>query len=55
MKNEELTLKVGEDKVKHMYKSMEFQNDVDASCMRIDTLIPSRSELLHDFGKRDPL
>ena len=56
VKNGELTLRVGEDQVKlNLYKSMEFQNDVNASCMRIDTLIPSRVELLHDFEKRDPL
>ena len=34
---------------------MEFHNDINASCMRINTLIPSRAESLHDFGKRDPL
>ena len=56
VKNTELTLRVGKDQVKfNLYKSMEFQNDVNASFMRIDTLIPSQVELLHDFGKRDPL
>ena len=56
VKNGELTLSVGEDLVKfNLYKSMEFQNDVNASCMMIDTLIPCRAELLHDFRKRDPL
>ena len=56
VKNGELTLSVGEDQVKfNLYKSMEVQNDVNASCMMIDTLIPCRAELLHDFGKRDPL
>ena len=56
VKNGELTLRVGEDQVKfNLYKSMEFQNDVNVSCMRIDTLIPSQVELLHDFGKRDSI
>ena len=56
VKNGELTLRVGEDQVKfNLYKSMEFQNDVNVSCMRIDTLIPSQVELLHAFGKRDSI
>ena len=37
----ELTLRVGKDQVKfNLYKIMEFPSDVNASCMRIDTLIP---------------
>ena len=56
MKNRELTLIVGEDQEKFkLYKSMEFPNDANASCMRIDALIPSRVELLYDFGDRDSL
>ena len=53
VKNGELTLRVGEDEV--LYKSMEFHSDVNASYMRIDTLIPSQDNLLYDFGKRSPL
>ena len=34
---------------------MEFPNDANASCMRIDTLIHSRAGLLYDFGDRDSL
>ena len=56
MKNGELTIRVGEDQVKfNLYKSMEFPNKTNVSCMRIDTLIPSRAELLYDFGDRDSL
>ena len=42
LKSGELTLRVGEYQVKfNLYKSMEFPSDINASCMRIDTLIPS--------------
>ena len=42
VKSGELTLRVGDDEVKfNLYKSMEFPMDENASCMRIDTLIPS--------------
>ena len=42
VKSGELTLRVGEDQVKfNLYKSMEFPSDINASCMRINTLIPS--------------
>ena len=34
---------------------MEFPSDVNAIYMRIDTLIPSQTNLLYDFGKRSPL
>ena len=52
----ELTLRVGEDQVKfNLYKSMEFLSNINASCMRINTLIPSQDDLLYDFGKRSPL
>ena len=42
VKNGELTLRVGEDQVKfNMYENMEFLSAENASCMRIDALIPS--------------
>ena len=42
VKNRELTLRVGEDQVKFdLYKSIEFPSTENASCMRIDALIPS--------------
>ena len=42
LKSRELTLRVGEYQVKfNLYKSMEFPSDINESCMRIDTLIPS--------------
>ena len=34
---------------------MEFLSDLNASCMRIDTLIPSQDDFLYDFGKRSQL
>ena len=56
MKSWELTLRVGEDQVMfNLYKIMEFLSDINASCMRIDTLIPSQDDLLCDFGKISPL
>ena len=56
MKSGELTLRVGEDQVKfNLYKIMESPSDINATCMRIDTLIPSYDDLLYDFGKRSPL
>ena len=56
MKNGELTLIVGEDQVKfNLYKSMEFLSTENASCMRIDALIPSQENVLYDFGKNGPL
>ena len=52
VKNGELTLRVGEDQVKfNLYKSMEFPSTENASCMRIDALIPSQKDMLYDFGK----
>ena len=42
VKNGESTLRVGEDQVKfNLYKSMGFPSTENASCMRIDALIPS--------------
>ena len=56
VKNEELTLRVGDDQVKfNLYKGMNFQSDENASCMRIDTLIPSQDEMLYAFEKRSSL
>ena len=54
VKNNELTLRVGEDQVNfNLYKIMEFSNDANASCMRIDTLVLSRAILLYDFRERE--
>ena len=39
----------------NLYKSMEFPNKENVSCMRIDALIPSQEDLLYDFGKRSAL
>ena len=56
VKTGKLTLKVGEDHVKfNLYKSMEFSSAENASCMRIEALIPSQEDVLYDFGKSCPL
>ena len=56
VKNGELRLRVGEDQVKfNLYKSMEFPSAENASCMRIDALIPLEEDVLYDFGKCSPL
>ena len=56
VKDGELTLRVGKDKEKfNMYKSMECPSATNASCMRIDALIPSQEDVLYDFGKNGPL
>ena len=56
VKNGELTPRVSEDQVKfNLYKSMESPSTKNASCMRIDTLIPSQEDVLYDFGKNGPL
>ena len=39
----------------NLYKSMEFPSDINASCMRINNLIPLRDDFLYDFGTRSPL
>ena len=52
MKNGELTLRVGKDQVKfNLYKSMGFPSTENASCMRIDAMIPSQEDVLYHFGK----
>ena len=56
VKNGELTLRVGEDQVKfNLHKIMGFLSTENASCMRIDALIPSQEDVLYDFGKSSPL
>ena len=56
VKNRELTLRVGEDQVKfNLYKSMGFPSTENASCMRIDALIPLQEDVLYDFGKSSQL
>ena len=34
---------------------MKFLDDENASCMRADSLIPSSTNLIYDFGRRDPI
>ena len=56
VKNGESTPRVGEDQVNfNLYKRMEFTSMENASCMMIDTLIPSQEDVLYDFGKSSPL
>ena len=48
VKNGELTLRVSDDQVKfNLYQSLKFVSDDKATCMRIDSLIPSRDGLMH--------
>ena len=55
MKNEELTLKVGDEEVKFNPTKIVRFVDVDkGTCMRVDSLIPSIDNVLHRMIKRDP-
>ena len=56
VKNGELTLRVGNEEVKfNLTKTMRFSDDDKRTCMRVDSLIPSIGEVLHDMVERDPL
>ena len=39
----------------NLYKGLNFSSDENASCMRIDTLIPSQDEMLYDFWEKSSL
>ena len=55
MKNEELTLRVGDRGAKfNLTKTMRFPDD-DKRIRRVDSLIPSISEVFHDMVDWDPL
>ena len=50
VKNGELTLRVGDEEVKfNLTKTMRFGVDDKRTCMRVDSLIPSIGEMLHDM------
>ena len=56
VKNDELMVRVGEEHVKfNLYYSMKLLDEDKASCIKIDILISSKSELIHDFISRDAL
>ena len=56
MKNRELTFRVGDEEAKfNLTKTVRFADDDKKTCMRMDSLIPSISEVLHDMVDRDPL
>ena len=56
VKNGELTLRVGDEEVKFsLTKTVRFVNDYKGTCMRVDSLIPSSDNVLHDMTKRDHL
>ena len=55
-KNEELTLRVGDEEVKfNLTKTVRFADDDKGTCMRVDSLIPSIDDVMHDMIKRDSL
>ena len=56
VKDRELTLRVGDDQVKFkLYQNLKFSGDDKATCLRIDSFIPSRDKLIHAFMNKDPL
>ena len=56
VKNGELTLRVSEEEVKfNPTKTVRFVNDDKKTCMRVDSLIPSIGEVLHDMVKWNDL
>ena len=51
-----MTLRVGDEEVKfNLTKNMRFVDDNKGTCMRIDSLILSINDVLHDMIERDPL
>ena len=56
VKNRELTLRVGDEEVKfNLIKNVRFVDDDKGTCMRVDSLIPSIDDVLHDMIERDLL
>ena len=56
MENGELSLRVGNDQVKfNLYQNLKSASDDKTTCMRIDSLIPSRGEMMHEYMDRDLL
>ena len=56
MKNKELTLRVGDEEVKfNLTMNVRSANDDKGTCMRVDSLIPSVNDVLHDMIQSDPL
>lgn len=56
LKEGELEVKVGDESVKFsLSESMRLIDEEKANCMRIDSLIPSKIELIQNFMTRDPL
>ena len=52
----ELTLRVGDEEVKfYLIKNVRFADDDKGTCMRVDSLIPSIDDVLHDMIERDHL
>ena len=56
MKNRELTLRVGDEEMKfNLTNNVRFADDEKIDCMRVDSLIPSIDDVLHDMIEGDPL
>ena len=49
-------MRVGDKEVKfNLTKTVRFADDNKGTCIRVDSLIPSIGDMLHDMIKRDPL
>ena len=56
VKDGELTLRMGDDQVKfNLYLNLKIYGDDKVTCFQIDSLIPSRDKLIHEFMDKDPL
>ena len=56
VKDGELTLRVADDQVKfNLYQSLKLSSDDKATYMRVDSLIPLRDGLMHEYIDRDSL
>ena len=56
VENRELSLRVDNDQIKfNLDQNLKFASNDKTTCMRIDSLIPSRDGLMHEYMNRDPL
>ena len=56
VENGEISLRVGTEQVKfNLYQNVKSSSDDKTTCMRMDSLIPSREEMIQEYMDRDPL